>query len=63
MISPRAKLARRVLQALTNGDYIPEQDALQLRNWAVAPEDALLSLEEIAIRILREERNGESRSV
>lgn len=30
----------------------PEHDALQLRNWAISPEDAMLTLEEIAYRIL-----------
>jgi hypothetical protein len=47
---------------LRDGALVPSDEALQLRNWAVTQEDALLSLEEIAIRILREERNKESRS-
>ena len=51
-----------MLQMLANGDPIPERDALQLRNWAVTPGDAMLTLGEIAIRILAEEENSESRS-
>jgi hypothetical protein len=61
-MSARVELARRVLQMLANGDPIPERDALQLRNWAVTPGDAMLTLGEIAIRILAEEENSESRS-
>jgi hypothetical protein len=33
-------------------------DAIQLRNWAVSPKDAMLSLEEIACRILNEENSN-----
>jgi hypothetical protein len=61
MPSARAELARRVLSALTNGDYIPEQDAVQLRTWAVTPVDAMLSLEEIARGILIREENQKAR--
>ncbi len=60
-MSARAELAQRVLQMLANGDPVPERDALQLRNWAVIPEDAMLTLREIALRILREEENRNSR--
>jgi hypothetical protein len=31
---------------------VPPHDAFQLRSWAPTPEDAVLSLEEIALRIL-----------
>jgi len=34
------------------GQRVPTHDALQLRNWANNPEDAMLPLEEIARRIL-----------
>jgi hypothetical protein len=44
-----------VLQMLKNGQTVPTQDALQLRNWALRSEDALLPLEEIARRILSQE--------
>jgi hypothetical protein len=56
MPSARAKLARLVLRMLQDGRSVPTQDALQLRSWAV-PEDAVLSLEEIARRILIREEN------
>jgi hypothetical protein len=42
-VSAREELARRVLQTLASGDPIPERDALQLRNWAVSSEDAMLT--------------------
>lgn len=51
-MSSRAELARRVLENLAQGDLVPTRDALQLRNWAVRPEDSLLTLDEIAHRIL-----------
>jgi hypothetical protein len=49
----RGELARQVLHLLTQGQHVPERDALQLRNWAIRPEDAMLSLQEIACRILK----------
>jgi hypothetical protein len=52
-MSARAELARRVLQMLRDGQPVPTHEALQLRTWAIVPEDALLPLEEIALRILR----------
>jgi hypothetical protein len=52
-MSDRAKLPRQILETLAHGHHVPESDALQLRNWAVYPEDAMLSLEEIAYRILK----------
>jgi hypothetical protein len=56
-MSARAKLARRVLQMLSIGDLVPTLDALQLRAWALTPEDAVLSLEAIALLILSVEEN------
>jgi hypothetical protein len=53
-MSTRAELARLVLQMLRCGNHVATQDALQLRNWAACPEDAMLPLEEIACRILSE---------
>jgi hypothetical protein len=61
-MSGPAQLAQRVLQMLASGNPVSEYDALQLRNWAVRPEDAMLTLKEIALRILREEENSNSRS-
>jgi hypothetical protein len=54
----RAELARQLLDMLTHGQPVPSHDAVQLRNWAVHPEDAVLSLEEIAYRILAHEDNS-----
>jgi hypothetical protein len=48
MPSARAKLAQRVLRLLEDGQSVPTDDALRLRNWAVSPDDALLSLKELA---------------
>jgi hypothetical protein len=42
---------------LSSGDLVPTPDALQLRTWASIPEDAVLSLEAIALLILSEEDN------
>jgi hypothetical protein len=60
MSLPQAELARRVLNMLAHGKPVPTHEAFQLRNWANKPEDALLSLEEIAWRILiqEESKNG-----
>jgi hypothetical protein len=55
----RAELARLVLQTLASGDSVPALDALQLRTWALTPEDAMLSLEAIALLILSEAENSE----
>jgi len=54
-MSARSKLARLVLQMLACGEPVPAHDALQLRNWATTPEDAMLTLQEIALGILSEE--------
>ena len=58
MDSDRAELARRILDVLAKGDPVSFHDAIQLRNWAVCPEDAMLSLEDIAHRILKQEGEG-----
>jgi predicted RecB family endonuclease len=56
-MSARMELARRVLRVPKAGESVPSQDALQLRNWAVSSEDAVLSLEEIAHRIVSREES------
>jgi len=55
MEAERVDLARRVIATLASGQPVPVLEALQLRNWALRPEDSLLSLKEIARRILVEE--------
>jgi hypothetical protein len=62
MESARADLARRVLDLLTHGQHVTEHDAFQLRNWALSPDDAMLSLEEIACRILKAEENSNAKA-
>jgi hypothetical protein len=62
MEAARIELARQILNMLTHGDPVPPHDALQLRNWAVHPEDAIFSLEEIAYRILTEEDNSSAKA-
>lgn len=52
MDSHRAQLARRVLEDLAHGNLVSFNGAIQLRNWAVRPEDIWLPLTEIACRIL-----------
>ena len=52
-------LTLRVLRLLENGQSVPTDDALQLRNWAPAPDDALLPLKELAHRILSHEEDGQ----
>lgn len=42
------------------GRSVPQHDAFQLRSWAPMPEDAVLSLEEIARRILGQEPEPDS---
>ena len=54
-MSPKEELARRVLETLARGGLVSTEDALQLRNWAVRPEDSALSLAEIARRILEKD--------
>jgi hypothetical protein len=60
MDSARAELARQILDTLAKGDPVSMQDAFQLRNWAVSPEDAMLSLAEIAVAILDQEEKRNS---
>jgi hypothetical protein len=43
------------------GERVSTSDALQLRNWALRPEDSMLTLQEIAIRILNDEKGQQSR--
>lgn len=62
MAFARAELARRVLRTLIAGDVVTVSDAFQLRNWAVSPEDAMLSLEEIACHILEEEEHPKGKA-
>jgi hypothetical protein len=51
-MSPRVELARRILETIAQGHQVSVPDALQLRDWAVRPEHAMLPLEKIARRIL-----------
>ena len=51
-MSAQTELARSVLQMHMAGHAVPTHRAIQLRNWAVCPEDSVLPLEEIARRIL-----------
>jgi hypothetical protein len=44
---------------LEEGQTVPTDDAVRLRNWAFHADDAVLPLEEIARRILRYERDRE----
>jgi hypothetical protein len=57
MDSARAELARQILEMLAKGDSVSFHDAFQLRNWANSPEDAMLTLYEIAVAILDQEEN------
>jgi hypothetical protein len=54
---PKTELARRILEVLARGGSVSTGDALQLRNWAVCPEDAVLPLDEIAPRILKQNQD------
>lgn len=58
----REELARQVLENIAHCQRVPERDALQLRNWALKPDDAMLSLQEIAYRILKHEDHSRARS-
>ena len=62
-MSARTELARLVLQVLSSGDPVSTQDALQLRSWALTPDDAILSLEAVALLILSQEENRKPTSV
>src|ERR1700693_589 len=57
MGSVSAELARHVLEMLAHGHPVPIHEAFQLRNWADRLEHVMLSLEEIAHRILNQEEN------
>jgi hypothetical protein len=57
MDSARIQLARRVLETSAHGDPVSFDDAIQLRNWTVRPEDGLLPLAEIARAILGQKEN------
>jgi CheY-like chemotaxis protein len=52
MDSARIQLARRILETLEQGDCVPFDDAIQLRNWAIRREDFALPLAKIARGIL-----------
>lgn len=47
---------------LVHGDPVPTVDALQLRKWAVRPQDAVLPLEEIAHRVLNQEERKNAKA-
>ena len=59
-MSTQTELARRVLESLAQGGIVSTQDALQLRLWAIRPEDSVLTLEEIAHRILDQEEDPQA---
>jgi hypothetical protein len=63
MESARAAFARQILKLLTHDEPVSPSDAFQLRNWAVHPDDAMLSLEEIAYRILTHETGRDAKAV
>ena len=54
-LSSQAELARRALNLLTSGQQLSADQAVQLRLWAVHPEDTFLPLEDIANGILAAE--------
>lgn len=51
-MSSQAELAQRVLNLLADGAQLSADEAVQLRLWAVRPEDSFLRLEDIAKGIL-----------
>jgi hypothetical protein len=59
-MSPKVELVSRILETLARGHHVSVLDAMQLRNWAVRPEDAMLPLGEIALRILADQECGSS---
>jgi hypothetical protein len=61
-MSVRAELARLVLQMVQEGQLVPTDYAVRLRNWAVSPDDATLEIEEIARRILHWEENSNEKT-
>ena len=60
-MSAKKELARRILESLAQGHPVSTHDALQLRNWAVRPEDSVLTLEEIAHSILDQDEDPKAR--
>jgi hypothetical protein len=62
-MSPRVELARRVLETLVLGHRVSTSDAFQLRNWALRPEDSMLTLAEIAISILNDDKGSTSEGI
>ncbi len=62
-MSAKAELARRVLEHLAQRHLVSMDDAIQLRNWAVRPEDSVLTLEEIAHRILDQDEEQKATAV
>src|SRR5580700_12037945 len=61
MGSVRTELARHVLEMLAHGHPVSIHEAFQLRNRAGRPENLMLSLEEVAHRILNQEENPNAR--
>jgi hypothetical protein len=61
-MSPRAELAQQILKTMANGDSVSTEDAIQLRNWANTPNDAMLALDEVARNVLGQKRNTMLRS-
>ena len=59
-MSAKTDLARRVLDSLAQGHLVSARDAMQLRSWAVRPEDSVLTLEEIAHRILQQDEEQQA---
>ena len=62
-MSLRIELARRILDTLTLGQLVSTLDAMQLRNWALLPEDSMLTLTEIATRILDHDEGRTSEKI
>jgi len=61
-MSVRAELARLVLQMVQEGQPVPTDYAVRLRNSAIHPDDAMLEIEEIARRILHLEENSNEKT-
>jgi hypothetical protein len=60
--SARATLAQRLLRILEHGQSVSSTHALQLRNWAISHDDAVLPLEELAHLILSQEEEQKSQT-
>ena len=61
-MSLQVELALRVLNLLGDGQRLSADEALQLRLWAVRPEDTFLPLKDIAKGILDQESKPETGS-